>query len=136
MEIEMDASEAVRKAAAVEETVNTEGWKCIMEMIMGVLEKEVLALTGQALDYTYYRKVGMIQALKYITELDSLVKNTEVREYLLHQGRALGLEVLKKSPQFFFDGRQQGRAMIEKINGDNNLDLTKKKFTEDVYRQS
>jgi hypothetical protein len=130
---EQAAQEAIRKAAAIEEMTRSEGWKILIETVNSLIEKEIESLMKCNLNDDYYRKIGYDQSLHYITCIQDVVTDPIKRNFLLSQGRALGLKVLGNVPQYFFDGRLQGKTMLDKLNTETP---SKQDFLNEQYSKS
>ena len=133
MSNEKVAQEAIRKAAAIEEMVHSEGWKILIETVNSLIENEITNLMKANLNDDYYRKIGYDQSLHYITCISDVIKDVEKRNFLLSQGRALGLKTLATIPQYFFDGKLQARTMLDKMNDSTP---SKEEFLKETYSKS
>lgn len=127
---ELADKEIIEKAAIIEDMVNHPGWKLLGEMIEGVLQREVQALTGQKLDDMYYRKIGFLQMYKFCKEIPDVIKDKSVRKFLLHQGRALGARTFQNPAKHFFEGIMKGNAILKSQLGKSQTELIEGKKRE------
>src|SRR3990172_9007714 len=109
--------EAIHKATVIQELVQSAGWKYIMEIVNTLLDRESRALATQKMDETYYKKIGFLQEIVYFKALPTLIKDEKVPNFLIHQGRLLGLQTTQNLPQYFFEGRQQANTLIQSMTG-------------------
>lgn len=136
MEITKQAQVAIEKAQSIEDMIkNHPGWKHFMELLTTLLAQEDKALRGQKLDNVYYKKIGFLQVMKYYQELPKLLKDKKAIEYLLHQGRALGHNTVSNLPQYFFEGRQQGRQVMQSFLDEKGQQQADNKKTEYLEKQ-
>lgn len=125
-------AKSIEKAQHIEELVKHPGWADLMELINTLMEQERNALAGQKLDNSYYKKIGFLQMTKYFQALPTLIADEGVREYLLHQGRLMALELLQKLPQYSFDGRQFAEQQLRQADG-GMTDQERKNFFEKQF---
>lgn len=130
------AREALVKAEALEDLVKHPGWKILEETAKGLIGDEIGNLAGQKLDPSYYKKIGFLQALNFIKSIDSVIKDKEVRNYLLSQGRILGYQTFLKIPQYFFEGRAQSLSILNQPKSAEEEAEKKEKFIKEVYSRS
>lgn len=130
------ARESLRKAEIVEDLVKHPGWQIVQEVVSKLMTSEISHLSGQKLDSSYYKKIGFLQSLNYLKAIDSVIKDKEVREFLLSQGRLLGYETFLKIPQYFFEGRSQMSNVLGERDLREKDGELKDKFISQVYQQS
>lgn len=124
----------VEKALAIKEMTSHPGWAYLMDACQGLINQEMRALTNQTLDNSYYKKIGFIQMYKYCKEIPSVIKDKEIRDYLLHQGRCLGADTFGRSPLKFIEGLQNGNKIIRDFFDKSQMELKQKekqKYHED-----
>ncbi len=127
----------IEKAERLEALAKKDGWKDFVEVVDQLIQAETIALAGQKLDESYYKKIGFLQYLLAIKEIPSIIKDKETREYLLHQGRLLGAQTIKQVPFLFNKRKKMAIEQLKTImaNPQDNDEL-KQKFNQQVYQNS
>ena len=125
-----DIKKQLEEAAQIEELVNHPGWKILGQIIESFLQREIQALTGQPLDNHYYKKIGFLQMYKFCKEIPGVVKDPEIRDYLLHQGRAIGARTFQNPAKFFFEGIMKNSKIIQDYLRGNQTQLVAEKQRE------
>lgn len=90
---EQQLKEETRKLEAFFEH---EGFEVFAKLMGGLIEREQMVLRTQKLDNEYYKRIGFLRAIKYVSELKNVVKDKKIRQHLLSQGNALGLDYALK----------------------------------------
>lgn len=124
--------EQIEKATAIQDMVeNHPGWKALVDVIENVIEREKEALAGQAIDNSYYKKIGFTQMYLYCKEIPNFIKDKVIRRYLMTQGRMLGAKTFLNSPKLFFDGLMKAKQRAMKDEIDN---ISEKEYNEKNLR--
>jgi len=102
---------AIEKGATIEDMVkNHPGWKLLMEMWENLISIQYRRLAGQKPDEGYVKLIGFLERASAIRVMPKIVKNAEMVEYLMTQGRIAADITLQKAPQYFFDARIQAQG--------------------------
>jgi hypothetical protein len=134
-EISKSAEKIIEKAERIERLTQYPEWKDFAEVLDELFTKEMQALMGIKLDNDYYRRIGFNQAVKYIQELPSVVKDKSMRELLLHQGKASGFNMVRTIKNLMRKQKTIELQRLKQILTGVNLQ-EQKDFNEDVYRRS
>lgn len=131
------AEKAIEIAEKLEALQKSEGWKLYIELLDTLILNEEKALRGQVLTKKYYKRIGMIQMLRYIREIPGIVKDKKIVEYLLHQGRAQAVEGVKSG--VFNHYRKMKQIAIQKLKqlagSQTDVNAVKRQHGEDVFKQ-
>lgn len=129
------AIQALEKAEEIRKMMDTKGWEIFVDLIRSLEIQEFRALSGAKLDHTYYKRVGFLRVMKYVQELKDVVKDAQVREYLLHQGMAKAMEMVIELPQYFFKAENQARQALDKLGMTQPTREEINQHNERVYRE-
>src|SRR5258708_3029835 len=135
-EIKKSAEAAIEKAEQLQSLTQHPAWKVYVGLLDQLLQKELAALAGQVLDHNYYRKIGFVQETAFIRSIPTLIKNREIREFLLGQGRAKAIETMKGLPFIYSKYKQAAKEQLLKILNPENLEAGKEQFHEDTFHNS
>jgi hypothetical protein len=130
------AQKVIEIAERLEALTKKEGWQDYVQLIDQVLQQEMQSLAGQALDNSYYKKIGFLQMLGYIKELPTLVKDKKVREYLLHQGRAKACDVAMGLPALYRKHKMIALQKLQQMLSGQVSEASKEQFHKEVFKQS
>jgi len=109
-------------AMAIDEMAQSRGWQELCKIWQSLLDQEMLQLSGQKTDGSYYKKIGFLQMYKFCKDIPNIIKDKKIRDYLLSQGRVRALTAAVRTPMFFFEGIMKGQQNIK-----DWLDQTKQK---------